>query len=57
MPLSPLTGQRAWLGRAFDKSKARGPPMGPQVGRAWIKIKILLSFEGKGIQTPLPLWI
>ena len=55
-------------GRALGKSKACGPARGPLswaglagglggpwlggLGGLWVKIKILLSFEGKGIRTP-----
>ena len=43
------------IGRALIYLKPVAQPVGPQAGlagRAWVKIKIVFSFEGKGIRTP-----
>ena len=58
-PLSPLIGQRAGRAEPLVNLRPVAQPVGPQAGRAglgeyWVKIKILLSFEGKEIRIPFP---
>ena len=48
-PLSPLTGQRAG---PLVYLRPVAQPVCPQAGRAWVKIKIVFSFEGKGFPFP-----